>query len=291
MNKIELIKKIRKSCFFISRATRSLLPNRIMRNIFFRTKGFAEINDFDGDLTINLNLSEHMQSRIFWLGFYNESIVSFLNNFLQPGMTVIDVGANIGEITLVAAKRVTPTGKIISFEPVTTINSLLEKNLQKNNISWVTTVKQGLADKNGDAIIFTSSNDDTNNLENIGLGTIYPMGERKVPIETISISTMDKYLEEFPIEKLDLIKIDIEGAEIPCLLGAIKTIIKFRPHIILETQEETYTAAGYTPKYLLDFFNSLEYEISRIGSKGKLYSNTSESLNDFQNILAKPRQK
>jgi FkbM family methyltransferase len=290
MNNVELIKKIRKLCFSVSFSGKFLLLNRIMRNVFLHAKGFAEIDDFDGNMTIELNLAEHMQSRIFWIGYYSESIVCFLNNFLRPGMFMVDVGANIGEITLVAAKRVTKTGKVISFEPVTAINSILSRNLKKNHITWVTTVKQGLAEKIGEAKIFTNSDKDANKLKHIGLGTLYPMNGRQAPIETISISTLDNYLDEHPTQQLDLIKIDIEGAEIPCLFGAERTIKRFRPHIILETQEDTYIAAGYTPKDLLDFFIPLDYEIFKIGNKGKMYNVTPDSLNEYQNILARPRQ-
>ena len=59
-------------------------------------EGIAEIPDYDGNLIIDLNLAEHMQSRIFWLGYYSQSIIQYFNSYIEQGMTVIDVGANIG---------------------------------------------------------------------------------------------------------------------------------------------------------------------------------------------------
>ena len=266
-----------------------MLLNRIMRNLFLNAEGIAEIPDYDGNLIIDLNLAEHMQSRIFWLGYYSQSIIQYFNSYIEQGMTVIDVGANIGEVTLAAANRVKSTGKVIAFEPVTHIHATLSKNISKNRLHWVEPVKLGLSEKSGNAVIYASSNGDINELENIGLGTLYPMEGRRVPIEEIQLASLDSYLTDNPIERLDLIKIDIEGAELPCLLGAKETIQKFKPHIILETQKETYVAAGYSPEDLVEFFSPLKYEIFRLGVNGSLHEVTTESLNDFQNIVARPK--
>jgi len=288
MTRLGIIKRVRRACFSLSFSGRFLILNRIMRNLFVNAKGRITIHDFDGSMTIELNLAEHMQSRIFWVGYYSKSIVNYFNSYLQPGMTVIDVGANIGETTLTAAKRVTSTGKVIAFEPVTKIYSILNDNLKRNRLHWVKPVKLGLSENAGSAPIYTSSDQDINSLENIGLGTLYPVEERQTLIETISLSSLDDYLRENPIDRLDLIKIDIEGAEIPCLFGAQKTIRKFRPQIILETQEETYMAAGYNPNSLMELFTQLDYEIFRLGNNGELHSVSAKSLKNYQNILARP---
>ncbi|HIG47912.1 MAG TPA: phosphoglycerate mutase (2,3-diphosphoglycerate-independent), partial [candidate division Zixibacteria bacterium] len=64
------------------------------------------VPDFDGTYLVRLRLSEHMQRRIFWMGYYSTDIVALLKMTLRPGMVVVDVGANIGEIAMVAARCV-----------------------------------------------------------------------------------------------------------------------------------------------------------------------------------------
>ena len=68
------------------------------------------VNDFDGDLKFEADLGGHMGSQIFWYGSYSRHVLRILDLILQPGMTVLDVGANAGEISVFAAKRVGEDG-------------------------------------------------------------------------------------------------------------------------------------------------------------------------------------
>ena len=88
--------------------------------------GPLTINDFDGDLTMRVDLSEHMGGKIFWFGYYDRDELMAINQILRPGMFVVDVGANIGEVTLFCAKRdVGGEGKVFSFEPEERIHPVL----------------------------------------------------------------------------------------------------------------------------------------------------------------------
>jgi hypothetical protein len=124
---LQLILAIRKAANRASLGGRVLLIQRTLRRLFRHAHGTARIHDFDGDLTIDLSLSEHMQRRLFWMGYYNREIVALLDRIVRPRMVFIDVGANIGEITLVAAKRVGTSGRVISFEPLILSQLLLKK--------------------------------------------------------------------------------------------------------------------------------------------------------------------
>ncbi len=77
-----------------------------LRKFFARNQDCVTVTDYDGDMTATLCLNEHMQSQIFWYGYYSRDIVLLLDKTLKPGMVAVDVGANIGEITMAAAKRV-----------------------------------------------------------------------------------------------------------------------------------------------------------------------------------------
>ena len=67
-----------------------------MRALFTQYTIPVEAQDFEGDLRIDLDLSEHVQSRLFWLGYYNHDIVPLIHKILHTDMVAIDAGANIG---------------------------------------------------------------------------------------------------------------------------------------------------------------------------------------------------
>ncbi|UCL88108.1 FkbM family methyltransferase [Pseudomonas sp. HS-18] len=262
----------------------SLLP-RVMRRLFRTASGQAVVDDFDGAFQMRLDLAEHMQRRIFWTGYYNREIVALLDKLIEPGMVVLDIGANIGEITLVAAKRTTERGQVIAFEPMSAIADQLEEHVQSNSLEWVTVVRAGLSDHCGEAAIYNACAQWDDSEPNRGLGSLYADQPNAKPVQSIALLTLDDYLQKAPIKRLDIIKIDIEGAELPCLKGALDTLRRFRPMLIIELQAETSKNAGYEQTDILDLLAGLGYEFQSIGQNGRLERLARNDLRDFQNVL------
>lgn len=281
---------IRRFGFFVSSVTRTKLPKTLLRRLFRHARGAVLVTDFDGDLSIELQLSEHMQRRIFWMGYYSESIACLLNNMLKPGMTVLDVGANVGEITLLAGKRVGAQGKVFAFEPIDAIARQLTRHVQMNHLNHVSVEQCALGDViNDDMPIYSSCGQEIDD-ENNGLGSLYGGDEGAVALQRIRMTTMDMWLEARPaIQRIDLIKIDIEGAELACLHGARQALKRFKPNIIVEIQDFSAARAGYRPADILDFLSDLGYAFHRIDPEGALTPLTSANLRDFQNVLCTPR--
>jgi len=96
------------------------------------------IDDFMGGLRFSCRLGEHMGSKIFWKGAYSESQLRLLKKLLKPGSFFIDLGANQGEFTVLAAHLVGEKGHVFTFEPNPTVREWLIKNIQLNNFSQVT---------------------------------------------------------------------------------------------------------------------------------------------------------
>lgn len=264
------------------------LAQRILRRLFRGAHGTVRIDDFDGTMFINLRLSEHMQSRIFWVGYYSREVVAVMNKLLRPGMTFVDIGANIGEITLVAAKRVGTTGRVVSFEPVDRNLLELTRNMHDNALHNVTIVNNGLSDYEGTTNIYNSCGQGAENDENLGLNSIYAGTSDGIPIQTIKLTTLDTYLQTNPQERIDVIKIDIEGAELPCLRGAEDTLRRFKPHLIIEIQETSAIAGGYKQADILNFLAPHGYAFFRIGRAGKLIAVNAKTLSSYQNVLCVP---
>jgi len=285
---IKTILTLRRLAKKLSFGGRLLLAQRLLRRHFIGAEGVAHIDDFDGDLSIDLRLSEHMQSRMFWVEYYNRDIVALFDRLLQPGMVIIDAGANIGEITLVAAKRIGAAGRVIAFEPIDAIAQILEENIRNNAIETVTVVRSGLAETCGSAEIFASCGQSYTGKEHHGLGSLYGGVNDGPAIQAIRLTTLDAYFQEHPIHRLDLIKIDIEGAELPCLRGAQRTIERYRPLLIIEIQAQSATAAGYRQTDILDYLAQFGYAFHSIGRNGRLRAVNAQSLSEYQNVLCVP---
>ena len=143
---------------------------------------------------------------------------------LKKGDWVVDAGANIGMFSLFAAKKVGEQGKVFSFEPVPATQRLLKRNIELNGIKNVEVVPFALGEKKGELSfsIFPES------LE-CSSGFFDNEGSR----EKVNQITLDEFVEENKIHKIDFIKSDVEGMERNLLTGARNTIKKFKPKLAI----------------------------------------------------------
>jgi FkbM family methyltransferase len=238
------------------------------------------IRNFDGDLLLTINRSRTMGRVIYWTGFHEVKELIFLHRFLKPEMTFFDIGANQGEYTLFAAKRVT-RGHVFSFEPLPAMQKVLASNIQLNGFKNVSVLAYGLSDTKGVLPIFEVKD------RHEGLATFYP-GERESDGKYfVDLNVLDDEFRDRALTRMDFIKIDIEGGELPALKGAQKLIRKFRPVVMVEINEATYRMAGYTPTAVLDFFSALDYVPSRLDKNADLQP--CAALPSFGNIIFRPR--
>jgi FkbM family methyltransferase len=208
-----------------------------------------------------------------------------LDKLLRPGMVVMDVGANIGEITLTSARRVGNLGRVYAFEPMPTLNARLQEHVDSNHLTQVTALCLGVSDHRGRAQIYAASGEFHDGTNHAGLGTLYASSVRGAAVGEIELQTLDQVVRERDIQRVDLIKIDIEGSELPALKGATETIDRFHPYFIIEIQNDTAEQAGYQARDILDLLSRHDYRFFTIGRKAKLSPLTADTLNPFQNVL------
>jgi len=140
---------------------------------------------------------------------------------LKKGQNIIDVGANIGVYTILAAEKVSNSGRVIAIEPGPKNYELLIKNIELNNFQNVIPKNIALTDHEGFEKLYLSSS---------FAGHSLVFQENKNSYINIPVTTIDKLVEELGFKKIDIIKIDAEGAEMPILKGAEKTL-KVNPNI------------------------------------------------------------
>lgn len=193
------------------------------------------------------NLGNGMKMQVPWIdvagreiyekGWYEPETVQILSGLLRPGMVVLDVGASIGQYTLLAAGIVGAGGKVHSFEPDPVTYQWLSGNVKRNNLTNVTTNQLALGGEPGSLQLYIGSP------ENIGTTSLRPQYNHSGRSVSVEVLPLDTYLERAGIERVDFIKIDVEGAESMVFKGATKLLAK-RPTIIIEFEETNQKRFG-----------------------------------------------
>ena len=166
---------------------------------------------------------------------------------LREGMTVMDVGANWGLYSLLISRAVGPSGKVYAFEPVPEIFARLKEHIALSNATNVIPVPIALSDEKGTAKMSVKG----------GGSSLF----RRVSDEFVEVQVerLDDFVELEKIERVDAIKIDVEGAELKVIRGADKTIRRDKPILMVEIQAATLQAAGTTPEELFETIVSYGY--------------------------------
>lgn len=245
------------------------------------------IDDFRGNARFKCFLREHMGGQIFFRGSYSGDQLTVIEDLLDANGVFIDIGANQGEFSIAAA-RIVHQGKVISFEPVSEYRLRLIENIRLNEFGNVHVVPVALGAKEGALPIYDQQKDFTDGTRHEGLPTLFASESRHHAREVVPVKRLDDVLGELGITRVDVIKLDIEGAEWIALQGAVDTLASYRPTLILEIARETCQAAGYEPEALVEWLTSLGYRIEKIIEGGKTLPIDLGLLDDFQNVVAYP---
>jgi FkbM family methyltransferase len=146
--------------------------------------------------------------------------------FVRPGMVVVDVGANFGHYTLLAARAVGEKGKVYAFEPCPRNYTMLARNVRENNYAYVETVPKAVSNRGGTAKLYLSARSSGGHklAEGLGRGAF-------VEVETVSL---DDYFREVS-GGIDVLKLDTEGAE-DLILDGMRVVLGSSPNMVLFTE-------------------------------------------------------
>ena len=134
------------------RARVQLLMNRALKR---RPRAFTAVPTAHG-FTVDGHTADLIQRYLYVFGVWEPAITAWVRDHLRPGDVVVDIGANIGYVSLLAASLVGPTGQVIAFEPVPSIADLLEANARRNGLQ-VDVRRQVVSDRPGSVEIFKSA--------------------------------------------------------------------------------------------------------------------------------------
>jgi FkbM family methyltransferase len=216
-----------------------------------------------------------IEKLIFVLRENYEAELIFLERALSPGKTFVDVGANLGIYALAASKIVGPSGRVIAFEPSQQTFFLLNGNVAMNNSTNVQIYPAAISDKAGEALLYHGADPGQNSLGRDP--ALEPEGEQ------VMTESLDNALSAASVERVDLIKMDVEGAEELVVRGANKVITSHRPTIILEINQEASARLGLSPRGAWDQLQSLGYKFFSVRGNAV---DEAKSLPNLGNVVA-----
>ncbi len=178
---------------------------------------------------------------------------------IRPGDVVFDLGANIGAMAMEFAKSAGPKGKVYAFEPV--VHQTLEKNIKENGIKNITVVPKAVAEKNYSTEISVSDFClDSTFINNDRIKNTF---NEKLNVDVISL---DEFVSQNNIPRVDFIKIDIEGFEELAIKGAHNLIVKHRPKWSIASYHTDFENEKQHPK-LVKLLQKYDYTIKECGSR------------------------
>ena len=223
-------------------------------------------------------MDDWIQQNIYFTGIYASQGIGFLHKCLVKCDTFIDIGANIGCYTLVGSKLVGNSGKIIAFEPVENVSNRLEQNISLNKLENITVVKKAVYHDNALLRLHVASQ------ENLGMSSILRHDSESGRIINVEAIALDEYLKTENTLEIRLIKIDIEGAELFALQGMTKTIIKYKPILMVEISAEA-TKSSYDRMQVFTFLQQHNYDWYVLKESGELMRPNDLYLNDYTNYV------
>ena len=198
---------------------------------------------------IFLNPSDPVVSGALTFNVYEKAETAFFNAVLREGMTVVDVGANVGYYSGLALVRIGNRGRLVAFEPSAETREYLQKTIQANSKGNAWIVPKAVSDTQGTATLFI-------NEDNRGDNRLYEnaLCSRS---ETIETTTLDEELASLGVDSIDLLKMDVQGFEGHVIRGMQQSVAR-SPNFIVMSEFWPFglTSAGSDPVEVLKTFES-----------------------------------
>jgi FkbM family methyltransferase len=211
--------------------------------------------DYDEGL-INVDTRLLSEYKILFFNNYEVTITRLIKHVVKPGDLCLDIGANVGAVTLVMAFATGGEGKIIAIEPHPTMVDRLRANIELNRLDNVSVIAAALSNTEGKAVLYTAEEHHFHQ----GLSSLKPSQgiTREIPIEKIT----GKMLQERIGDQLcSFIKIDVEGHDFIVLTGLADIVAKHRPHMIFEYHRNRWLDHDCRIEQAVEFLRDYKYRI------------------------------
>ena len=220
---------------------KNLIPIRLRSTfkplyLLWNLRGFngqqsVEVCDDDIQFFIHIDRNNGaVDEYIFIHRNWEVHVGAVLRSVLQPGGVFVDVGANIGYFSLLAASLVGESGRVVAFEPLPKLVQQIRRSADQNQFNWLHVVPKALGKIPGVMSLALAAG-------NIGGSSLVASQQSGNRVE-VEVGTLNTELADF--ERIDLMKIDVEGFEYEMLVGAKEVLERYRPVLVLEFSPSFY---------------------------------------------------
>ena len=205
---------------------------------------------------INVDTSLIDEYEILFFYNYEVTITRLIKHIVKPGDLCLDIGANVGAITLVMAFATGGDGRVIAIEPQPSIVDRLKANIELNRLDNVSIIAAALSDTAGKAVLYAAEEHHSNQ----GLSSLKPSLDvtREILIEKITGKMLQQQIGD---QLCSFIKIDVEGHDFIVLSGLAGIIAKHRPHVIFEYHRNRWLDHHCKIEQAIEFLRGFEYRI------------------------------
>lgn len=211
---------------------------------------------------MKINLGDWLGQYVWLTGNYEPSTASIMAALLKPGNTMVDIGANAGFFTLLAARHVGQRGLVHAFEPIPSTYNRLVHNIALNQTTHVTSYPIAISATKGEITIYEGPAD------HVGLSGMRKLAQTKTTHQVIT-SPLDEIISKnAPIH---LIKIDVEGAEQLVIEGMTHILTMHHPHLIIEFSDNFLRDFGHSADSLYSIIVKQGYEVYQITEQGLVH--------------------
>jgi FkbM family methyltransferase len=222
-------------------------------------------------LKFKLDLRDNSQRCLYFNGVYEPETLEFICSIIEKNNVFVDIGAHIGIHALVAAKelKIAGGGKVIAFEPTTDSFSSLQYNCLLNNLT-IDAYNIAMGDKNERTEIF---GDRKWGKHDAAVRSLFGDGEM---VQNIYMDTFDNWIIDKNIHQIDIVKMDVEGAEYKVLKGMQNTLKTMKPpYLIIEIKQSLLLKASIEIDDIFEFLDDLSYVNSKIIEDNYIFKNLS----------------
>jgi FkbM family methyltransferase len=213
--------------------------------------------------------------------------IRYLWRALKPGMVFLDIGAHHGLYTLVAAKRLGADGTVVAFEPSPHEFRRLRLHVRLNGMRSVRAEPLALGAEGSKRTFFQIVSGD-----NTRGGLRPPASSDRISETSVETARLDDYVERLALDRVDLVKLDVEGGELEVLQGASSILAKFRPVFICEVLDATTHAWGYDAREIVLKFQKHDFRLFEIQLDGSVVPHEiKDHYPGVRNYLAVPEER
>lgn len=204
----------------------------------------------------------HGPPKVFYaLGWRFDPELPFLARNLSRGDIIFDIGANIGAWSLVLSEAVGENGRVFAYEPTLTTYETFSRNVALNSIGNIAACRYALSNTNNKIKLYHDIDCSRNSL-----------GHTRTTLDVLAYEevrarTLDDLVSEHALERLDFIKIDVEGAEPLVLEGARRTLKRFKPTILFEVNPGALAELGFQHDSAWQILSDLGYRFYDLRSE------------------------